>query len=847
MLKNIYRILILIAVFIGALFYFSRDIKEVVFVKKNTTKMEDATFPLLTIKSGDSRINLLHGYSSNLNANSLREALTPLNSDQSFEILINEEKYVIKKLNYELREYVGNKLIESGSVSVFDQVDEEKSAKIKLNTKLSNKEYAVKITLVTSKSNKMYYYNTVKVIDQAYLKEKLDFVMEFHNTLKEKESANQLIKYMEPDPEVENSTLSYVNIHSSFELVSWGNLKPKFLTQVIPTIKEIYADTALVELNYYISAEVSGATEYYRVRETYRVRYTPDRMYLLNYERNMDALFDVNLASVAKNELKLGITSDHTVPYLSSDDQKKLAFVRNNELWFYNFDENKMTNVFSFRQLKSDYTRDLYNEHDIRIMNMDAEGNLFFMVYGYMNRGQYEGRVAIILYQYVCAENRIQEMVYVPLEEPYQMLKENIGNFAYLNAKDVFYIHIYDNIYAYNLITKKLKTVAEDIHKNHIVVLKDLNYIAWQENFDPRKSKKINIMNMETEEITTIDAKSGNNILLMGNVDSNLIYGFVKEKNIISDKDGKLISPLHTLQIATVDKKILKKYEKPGYYISKVKVNDNVVELSRVQKQRKDGEDVYAPASKDYIMNQVRGGVEVVNVTKRVTDKVLTEYYLSLPQNFTMKSKPKVTKTKSTIISHDPTIRLPILEKKQNYYYPYVSGGIKGAYEDASDAIKIANDGFGVVLDKKQHLVWERGIKDTMSTISYFDTIKWNASSKDTVENCISLMLRYQGVIKSKEQLNTKGSSAYEVLQKHSKYLPVALTNIELEEAFYYICKGRPVMAYTDHNDAVLIYGYDAFNIKIIDPKTNTKKKIGIGDSTKLFDKAGNIFMSYLQ
>ena len=141
-------------------------------------------------------------------------------------------------------------------------------------------------------------------------------------------------------------------------------------------------------------------------------------MYLLNYDRHMEALFDIRNASVAKNELKLGISDDYEVPYVASADQKKLAFVRNKELWFYNLEDNDIVKVFSFVQEESDYLRDRYDQHDIRILNMDAEGNMDFIVYGYMNRGQYEGRVALVLYQYIRAENRIEELVYILLMNP---------------------------------------------------------------------------------------------------------------------------------------------------------------------------------------------------------------------------------------------------------------------------------------------------------------------------------------------------------------------------------------------------------------------------------------------
>jgi hypothetical protein len=846
MLKHIYRAIVLLVAFIAAIYYFSRDIKEVVFDIDNTTKMEDATFPLVTIKTGENKINLLHGYSSNLDANKIRESVTPLNPDQSFEILINREGLEIKKLNYELREFVGNTLTESDSVSVFEEEGELQKAKIKLKTELSSeKEYAVKITLITSESEKMYFYQRVKIYDDSHLKEKLDFIMQFHDAIMDKKTAEDMIKYLEPSNTADNSSLAYVNINSSFDLVSWGNLKPTIKTDIIPTVKEIYKDTASVELSYIIEAEVAGAMEQFRVTEFYRVRYAPDRMYLLNYERRMEAIFDINLASVSKNELKLGITNDIEVTYKAGEDETKLAFVRNRELWFYDLEKNDITKVFSFRQKETDYIRDLYDQHDIRILNMDAEGNIDFLVYGYMNRGQYEGRVAIILYHFVRAEKRIEELVYIPVDEPYQILKEDLGELAYVNSSEVFYIHVYNNIYAYNLITRKLSVVASGIYRNNAVVLQNQNYVAWQENADPKLSKKIYLMDLETGKLDTISSSTGYNIRLMDMIDSNIIYGFVDSKDIVSMMDGSMIAPLSVVNIASIDKTIKKSYKKTGYYVSGLEVKDNVVELRRVKKADDQGRTTFTVTSTDYIMNQEKKEDALVSVNSRVTDQVLTEYYLSLPKSFKMKTLPKVSTTVNTVIAEDPTIRLPEAEQKQLYYYPYITGGIEGAYENAADAIEVARDNIGVVLDSDNQLIWERGVKTSGNTINEFETMSWNTSG-NTIESCLGLMLSYQNAAVTADQLSIKDSSAYEVLKKYSKYPPIRLTGITLDDALYYVSIGRPVIAMTDIGKAVLIYGYDAFNIMIIDPSSNRVSKMGIQDSTTLFENAGNIFLSYL-
>lgn len=846
MLKHIYRIIILIAIFAGSLYYFSRDIKEVKFNTDNTTKMEEATFPLVTIKTGDNTVNMLHGYSSNMPANVIREAVTPLDNNQDFEVQFDKKDLEIKKLNYEVREFEGNNLVEGDSVSVFEENGDRQTAKIKLNEELTaGKEYAVKLTLISSTSEKIYYYMRIKKYQDAYLKNKLDFVMNFHNSIMNKESANNIIQYLEPTGNSDNTSLAYVNISSSVDLICWGNLNPEILTDIVPTVKEIYAETASIELSYFIKAKVSGVDEKYRVTEFYRVRYSPDRMYLLNYERHMESVFDISHVSVSKSQLKLGITSDPEVPYKAGTDTTKLAFVRDGELFFYDMAENEVTKVFSFCSKKDDYLRDYYDQHNIRILDMDAEGNIKFLVYGYMNRGQYEGMVGVILYRYIRAENRIEELVYIPVDEPYQSLKENLGELSYLNTKDVFYIQLYDTIYSYNLTTRRLSKIASDVDKNQVVVLPDIQYAAWQEKSDVKASKSICIMNLETGEQDTISADDGYNIRLLGKIDSNIIYGFVKNKDITSMMDGSILVPLNTVEIASVDKKILKSYHKSGYYVTGITVNDNVIELRRVNKDSQDGNSGFVKTSNDDIMNMEKVQTAFIGVASRTTEQALTEYYMTLPAGFVMKAVPSVTNTVNTVITKDTTVRLPDISQGKLYYYPYITGGIAGAYENAADAIGVARDGIGVVCNSNHQLVWERGVKQANSTITGLQNTTWTAS-QDTIAGCLDIVLKYQGISESGDKLSAGNKSAYDILKKYSRYTPVRLTGITLDDALYYVSEGRPVIAMTDSNHAVIIYGYDTFNIMVIDPSKSGTEKIGIQDSAKMFEDAGNVFLSYL-
>jgi len=849
-LKLIYRVIILLAIFAISLSYFSRGIKEVVFDIDNTTVMEEATLPLVSIKVGEDTINLLHGYSSNLDANKVRDTVIPLESDKVFEVLIDEKGYNIKKLNYEIREFAQNSLIESDSVSVFDKKGEQKSARIKLKADLKQgKEYAAKITLVTSESKKIYYYQRIKTSDKFYLNEKLSYVLNFHEAIKDKKTGESIIRYLEPKRDADNSSLAYVNIHSSFELITWGKIKPVFLTQVIPSVREINRDTASIELKYVIEAEIAGKTEKYFVTEFYRIRYTPDRMYLLNYERYMESMFDVSLASISKNELKLGITSIFELPYIASADNRKIAFVRDRQLWFYDLDNNEMTRVFSFRQENTDFLRDTFDQHDIRLINMDAEGNMYFLVYGYMNRGQYEGRVGLLLYRYIRLENRIEEKVYIPVDEPYQTMKENIGDLLYVNARDEFVFHINNTIYSYSFITKKLNVLASGIGKKKLVFLKDLNTAVWQENMDAASSNNIYIMDLESGNIDSIKAPSGYGIILLDNIENNIIYGYVRKDYITTMVDGYVIEPISTLEIAGRDKKVLKSYSAGDYFISEIVVNDNIIELKRVEPVHEEGTIFFRSVDDDSIMSRKKEKKSVIGLSSRVTEQALTEYYMTLPSGFEMKEIPKSQTTVNTVIAEDPTLRLPEQEKSQILYYPYTVTGVNGAHKEAADAILLAKEGLGVVMDSDNRLIWERGIKALTSSayVPGFDSLELEAAPEDTVEGCIRIMLKSQGLNISVESLKQEKLSAFELLQTYSKYKPIRLTGISLDDALYFIVKGKPLFAMTGLNKALVIYGYDAYNIYVADPSTGKKSKMGLQTAAKQFEENGNIFISYLE
>lgn len=839
--KRVYKVIILSFIFIISLVFMSQNIKEEEISLKTTVEMGDAQLPLLYITTGGYEINRLHGYSSNIDANIIREVMTPVDSEKTIEVRFEENGASIRKIKYEVRELKENELLDSGEISALDQTDNGKKTKIKIDTALSTgKEYAMKITASLENSKKIHYYTRIKYYEtDTYLDEKMDFVNTFHKKSLDKEKAEDLARYLESDPSIDNSSFAKVTIHSSFENFSWGTLEPEVITNIVPTIKEFNTETAAVQLVYFVKVKTDSGMETYQVKEFYRIRYTSDRIYLLNYERNMEAVFDIGLTSLAKSEFKIGITKDTNMELVTSGENGNLAFVRQNALWYYNLAQNRAVRVFSFLDGEDDYLREGYDQHNIRILNMDEEGNIDFTVYGYMNRGDYEGKVAVVLYRFSAANNQIEELVYIPLETTYQMLKEEVNGFSYVSTNDMFYFTVNATLYSYDIVAKQLREVAVGINENNFAAMidNDGHAVAWTDTEDEKSV--MTILDLETFQETKTEAKEGESLRIFGNIGANLIYGYVKNADITETKEGAIIMPAYRLEIVDGEGNIRKTYKKKNIYVADVEINENIAKLIRVKKT--DGK--YQEISFDSILSQGDTETAIVNLEPRVTEATKTEWYISLPAGFEMPGLPEVDATSNAILKEDTTLYLDLQEKEEEKYYVYAYGEIMTSTEDVAEAILLADENVGVVINEDNRLVWERSGKYNHKTLGQIQKVSVS-QSVDSIGACLYMVLHYNHISADAEILTAEGKSIYNVLNENLTS-PVNLTGCTLDEVLYFVSGGSPVIAMKDGNNAVLITGYDDSSITVIDPQGHLGK-MSMKNGEKLFENAGNIFISYI-
>ncbi len=842
MVKRIYKIIVLIFVFIGALFFFGSRMENNQTIAEKTLSIGKESYPVLTVTTGQNTINTLYGYRGSFDPAIVRQSITPVNESKTITLNIMESPTILQKLQYEIIDK------ESGEIYFTKEIPAlakgERKISIELDYALeTSREYIFSITGTTDKGQQIRYFTRIKYyVDETNLKEKIQFVTKFHRSTFDKEKAEELAPNLETDPNKDNSTLANVNIKSDVNLITWGKLNPEVTSDVIPVIKEYNTETACVQLNYFVKSRAASGKMTYHVKEFYRVRYTASRLFLLAFERTMEAVYDPQQVSLNQSQLKVGITEQTDMKLLLSEDKLHLYFTRNGILYHYNMEKNKneMEKVFSVFSNNAKKIYQLNNEHEIRLNKLDTDGSLYFTVLGYIQRGEFEGRVAAALYRYDTKTAVLEELVYLPMDTTYQKLKEDMDSFSYVNSKGVYYFSIAGVVYSYNILGKRLSILAEGITDEGFRVVENKNSYVWSSSFEKGYGESITVFNLETDERREIKAPGGDTLIrLLGTIDSNIVIGYVKKPDIVKTADGTEIVPCYAMKIIDTAGKTLKSYRRNSYYIRDVEINGTVISVDRCKKA---GKKSYKKVHGDSILNQSSTEKENVSLTSRLTEGSLTEWYIRLPSNYLLLKEPAVTERKNEVITSEYAVHLE--EKTINKYYVYALGKITGSYEDPAEAIRRADEQMGTVISNTHQLVWERGGSYLMNSIAGIEKTKSNARISNPAA-CAYMVLKANHVDADAEELTKLKRPIYDMLLEYMEH-PINLTGITLEQAIYFVSSGKAVIGMTGKNTAVVISEYTQTSVTVIRPESGKSEKISRSQANHMFEDAGNIFIGYM-
>lgn len=808
-----------------------------------TTELEEATLPTVQLYYKEQKINELYGYVDEMNAVYMRDSITPIDTDRLLPIRVQNGSYAVDELSYEIRSMDTKRLIADAKVDSYSQKNGVITADLPIQNLLdSNAEYLLIIHLMHGDDTLNYYTRIIEPQD-CYVKESIDFAKDFHEKTFQKDGSGSLATYMEPDSSADNTTLANVSIHSTLRQVTWDKFNGTVLTDPSVSIKEINNSYNVILLDYVVTATGdNGELEYYNVEEYYRVRYTNDRMYLLNFERTMDEIFRAENDDFYENYLQLGICSSD-VEYKSNETGSILCFVKEGELWCYNATEKKLSQVFSFRGYEGIDSRENHKEHDIRIIKVDETGSADFVVYGYMNRGNHEGQVGVGVYHYDSVANTVEEELFIPSTHSYEVLKSELGQLMYENESGMFYIMMGGTLYEINLATTKEKEVVSGFETGNYAVSENNQFVAYIADGNSDSGSKITVLNLENSKSFEVAAAAGTYIRPLAFMEDDFIYGEADDSDVYTDSAGNVQFPMNHIYIVDTDDEehgVLKDYHKDGYYVASVEVVDYTIYLNREQYNGM----AYVPAEQDTIMNREGDSAEVVSIHSTVTERKQTQLQLQLLQEEEISSDRLLT-PKRIVLESPRNVNLKEPEET-DYYYAYSAGRVVLATDNAAKAIAVANDNVGVVVGSRQQYIWKRARKSSQSPLTI--TIGDVDASGTTIAKAINGMLSMQGLNVGVGELMTSGNTPKQILKDTLQdSVVIDLTGSDLDAVLYYVNLGTPVFAMSSGSEAVLITGYDNAGVYVYNPATGATEKMSMTDAQNVFDAAGNVYFAYMK
>lgn len=844
------KVAVCIAVFIATLF-----ISSSVYNQGNTDMtavMATATLPLVHITDGSNDYNYLHGLTREMKGGYLSDTVTPLGDGRTMSFVVDKYGNTITGMSFEVRSVDGSRLVEKTDITDYKEDNDRITAKVTIKDLIEPDTEYNWILLINigsedadnnEDSKAIRYYTRIMDIEECHTKEKLEFVKDFHNKTFDKDAANDLVPYLESNSKGDNSTYSKVDIHSSFNQVTWGDLNVTRETEPDIAIQETDKQTAAVWLKYRVSIK-EGKTKYkYNICEYYRIRYTSDRMYLIEFERTMNQIFNPEADVYANNKIMLGIRNSN-VRMKESDGGSNLAFVNEKQLLCYHAEDKKIAYLFSFydenEKMGSVDQRSIYDAHDIKILNVDETGNVSFIVYGYMNRGKHEGEIGIEVYEYNGMLNTIEEQIFIPYDKSFATLRADVEQLSYINKSGVYYLYLDGSIFAIDLIGQTYTEIASNLQQGSFQVSDSDEMLVWQNSADAYNCTKLILMDLNTGERKEINAGSNSCIMPLGFIQDDLIYGEARHDDVMVDSTGAVTFPMYVVYIQNEQGDILKKYEQSGIYVTGASISGNLITLTRVQKGSLNG---YVSATDDQIVNNV-----VEDNGYNTSETVATQNYetivqIALKSGIEVKSL-KVTRPKEVLFEGTRDIDIEV-DNSVDRYYVYGKNEITGTYTQPADAVNKAYEQSGAVINSRGDYIWKRTRSIRNQIMAIEGKMAENGTSQLAV--CLETILDYEGEAKNVQSMLENGDTAIDILENSLDNVTVLeLKGVSLDAILYYVDRDIPVLATMGNNDAMLIVGYNELNIVVMDPSTGTVYKIGMNDATDLFKEYGNSFITYI-
>lgn len=777
-----------------------------------TVDLSQPTLPRISFTVQGKNVNALAGHVDEMDITAMRDTITPMEENGTLQMTVDADGNEIQEIHYEVYSLDGADIYKKGEVKDLSDTP----IQLDLNGALAEdvSEAVLKVILKVDKKD-VYFYTRIERPDDLAVGECLNFAEDIHTKTFDKKNASELGEYLEPNEEGDNTTFQTVTIHSSSSQLTWGNLAPEISSDVEWSIKESNSVYTSLLAKYQVTCVGDDEeVETYNIKEFFRVRYSGDELYLLDYNRSMNQVFNGNKKVLNENGILLGITSSN-VPYETNKNGTIVSFVQERDLWTYNQAADELSLVFSFANKEGHDVRSRYDQHEVRIISVEDNGSTAFAVYGYMNRGEHEGEVGVDVYYFDIDKNAVEEKAFIPSNKSFAIAEDELGKMVYYShERQMLFVLAGGKLYQVDLEKNKQEVLAENLQEGQYTASDDGHLLAYQTNGSLEKATEIRVLNLKSGKETTVEAKDGETIRPLGFVASDFVYGRQRPADKGRTVAGEELLPMYELEIRDSKNKVVKTYSVEETYISDIFIEENLVTLNRVTKSG----DTYTGTNQDYISNNEVRKESNITLESYSTDLKQKQMRLTYADGIEDQS-PKILRPKQVMLEKAVTIAFDG-KIKSDKYYVYGMGDLIEIYDKAAYAIQKAEQVSGVVISSEQSYIWEKGNRDL---VYYTDAQAFKrADDQSSFEACEEQMKQY----------NAKR---------------VNLTGCTLSQVLYVINKGLPVIAMTDSSHAILLTGYSTTDVTYIDPDSGEEYTVSVNDMEAMTAGSGNTFIGYVK
>lgn len=824
MKKKIHKMAILAGVFVLALAGYFMLSQEEQKTDVAYTAIEDADLPVAYAQMFGKLMNSMYGFANDNPASAGRGELTVLPADRRLGVSFHGVNSKVKGVQYEIRSLDGESLIERTVLEEWSQIDTTVEVTLPIQNMLKkDEEYRMALAIVTENNPAVYYYTRIVWTDNTYIQDMVALAEDFSAKTMNYETAKELTTYLETDATADNSSLGRVSLKNSFSQLTWRGMNMVREGEIFVTLKELQGIMGTVRLNYVASrTNEDESKDYFEVAETFTMKWNAQRIYMMNYDRRVNQIFSGDENQYTDKRIMLGISDTEELSQVSDATGKYKAFVANRALWCYDAEENESTKVFAFRKSEGDLQAN-FDHHGIKILSVSETGVIDFLVYGYMNRGNHEGTTGVAVYRYESGGNTLTERLYLPSDEDYWSLRQDIETLSYLSEGQVLYILMNHAVFGVDLTSKEYMVVADGLTGENFAAGNPLARIAWQEGDDLYGLPILNVMDLKTGNKNEIKAPAGENIRLVGFVGDDLVYGLSKQGQKLTANGRTIGIPLYALEIVGKDMTVQTRYEKPDIFITDVEIHDSRVHLMKMTAAG----DNYTKTEEDTLVcNEQVTPDPLAGLGYLAAQEEGRLYFVQLEETEEKTSGVRVHVPKKVVAEENNIISLKANRELEDVcYFAYSGDRMNGSFVDFSEAVQAAYDGMGIVTDQDGQTVWVRASRDNSRTI------------KD-VKNYIPRITRYLQELSEGSYVSADGTRIIDA------------RGCTLNQVLYFIHAGNPVAAYLGGGEQAIIYGYDQYNITCLRyPGTEREyiEKMGLNDAAAFFEAYGeNDFVCFL-